>query len=144
MTAGLKNENRGHKFKQTRIYIYIYIYIYRGWSWSSVDIESTALVYSQFLAASIIRPIALARNKQTPSAVFLCICYPNLCMYIYICHYCLNVTVSIDMHTYIRLNVYHVCLPKLCLYTHTGCPRGVMVKAMDCGIVLSEFVLQSR
>ena len=31
-------------------------------------------------------------------------------------------------------------------YTHllTGCPRGVMVKATDCGIVVSEFVLQSR
>ena len=26
----------------------------------------------------------------------------------------------------------------------TVCPRGVMVKAMDCGIVVSEFVLQSR
>ena len=25
-----------------------------------------------------------------------------------------------------------------------GCPRGVMVKAMECGIVVSEFVLQSR
>ena len=25
-----------------------------------------------------------------------------------------------------------------------GCPRGVMVKAMDCGIVVSGFVLQSR
>ena len=25
-----------------------------------------------------------------------------------------------------------------------GCPRGVMVKAMDPGIVVSEFVLQSR
>ena len=25
-----------------------------------------------------------------------------------------------------------------------GCPYGVMVKAMDCGIVVSEFVLQSR
>ena len=24
------------------------------------------------------------------------------------------------------------------------CPRGVMVKAMDCGIVVSEFVLQLR
>ena len=24
-----------------------------------------------------------------------------------------------------------------------GCPRGIMVKAMDCGIVVSEFVLQS-
>ena len=25
-----------------------------------------------------------------------------------------------------------------------GCPRSVMVKAMDCGIVVREFVLQSR
>ena len=25
-----------------------------------------------------------------------------------------------------------------------GCPRGVMVKAMDCGNRVSEFVLQSR
>ena len=25
-----------------------------------------------------------------------------------------------------------------------GCPRGVMVKAMDCGIVVSEFILQSH
>ena len=25
-----------------------------------------------------------------------------------------------------------------------GCPRGVMVKAMDCKIVESEFALQSR
>ena len=25
-----------------------------------------------------------------------------------------------------------------------GCPRGVMVKAMDCGIVVREFVFQSR
>ena len=25
-----------------------------------------------------------------------------------------------------------------------GCPRGVMVKAMDCGIVIREFVFQSR
>ena len=35
------------------------------------------------------------------------------------------------------------------IHSHTinhmwGCPRGVMVKAMDCGIVVSEFVLQSH
>ena len=24
------------------------------------------------------------------------------------------------------------------------CPHGVMIKAMDCGIIVSEFVLQSR
>ncbi len=27
---------------------------------------------------------------------------------------------------------------------YTSCPRGVMVKAMNCGIVVREFVLQSR
>ena len=27
---------------------------------------------------------------------------------------------------------------------YRGCPRGVMVKAIDCGIVVSEFVFQSR
>ena len=26
----------------------------------------------------------------------------------------------------------------------SGCPRGIMVKALDCGIVVSEFELQSR
>ena len=29
-------------------------------------------------------------------------------------------------------------------YIKVGCPRGVMVKAMDCGIVVSKLVLQSR
>ena len=32
------------------------------------------------------------------------------------------------------------------IHTHIwggGCPRGVMVKAMDCGIVVSEFEFQS-
>ena len=30
------------------------------------------------------------------------------------------------------------------LYLYRGCPRGVMVKAMNCRIVVSEFELQSR
>ena len=30
------------------------------------------------------------------------------------------------------------------LTVRSGCPRGVMVKALDCRIVVSEFVLQSR
>ncbi len=29
-------------------------------------------------------------------------------------------------------------------YHTMGCPRGVMVNAMNCGIVVREFVLQSR
>ena len=32
----------------------------------------------------------------------------------------------------------------LVLIIEGGCPRGVMVKAMDCGIVVREFELQSR
>ena len=36
-------------------------------------------------------------------------------------------------------------LIKGCIYDKlSGCPRGVMLKAMDCGTVVSEFVLQSR
>ena len=30
------------------------------------------------------------------------------------------------------------------IYSYPWCPRGVMVKAMHCGIVVREFVLQSR
>ena len=37
-----------------------------------------------------------------------------------------------------------ICIEKLPQYNHRGCPRGVMVKALDCGIVVREFVLQSR
>ena len=29
-------------------------------------------------------------------------------------------------------------------HIHWGCPSGVMVKEMDCGIVVSEFEVQSR
>ena len=31
---------------------------------------------------------------------------------------------------------------KLFLHMEWGCTRGVMIKAIDCGIVLNEFVLQ--
>ena len=41
------------------------------------------------------------------------------------------------------LHMEHVTQGRLTLHTR-GCPSGVMVKAMDCGIVVSEFVLQSR
>ena len=34
--------------------------------------------------------------------------------------------------------IFIICLD------YGGCPRGVMVKAMNCGIVVREFVLQSR
>ena len=44
-----------------------------------------------------------------------------------------------------NLGQYVAVCPRLQLTSHTqrGCPHGVMVKAMDCGIVVSEFILQS-
>ena len=41
--------------------------------------------------------------------------------------------------SYMIINIYQALLSEM-----AGCPRGVMVKAMDCGIEVSEFVLQSR
>ena len=37
-----------------------------------------------------------------------------------------------------------ICIDQHILNESRGCPRGVMVKTMDCGIVVREFVLQSR
>ena len=46
-----------------------------------------------------------------------------------------------------KLFVFQIMLIPLgtvCIQLFSGCPRGVMVKAMNYGIVVSEFVLQSR
>ena len=45
-----------------------------------------------------------------------------------------------------QTNIHTVkCLQVLLYNTNSrGCPRGVMVKAVDCGIVVSEFEIQSR
>ena len=46
-----------------------------------------------------------------------------------------NVTnVNVDCELMLAIKVIRI---------RRGCPRGVMVKAMDCGIVVREFVLQS-
>ena len=42
---------------------------------------------------------------------------------------------------FLRYTYIHICWLLKC---KRGCPRGVMVKAMDCGIVVSEFELQLR
>ena len=45
----------------------------------------------------------------------------------------------------IKLFVLHNnTLNQLNVHNWRGCPHGVIVKAMDCRIVASEFVLQSR
>ena len=72
--------------------------------------------------------------------VFMCV---NVCVYVciyackYVCMYyvCKYVCGCIYVCKYVFMSLAH---------WHRGCPRGVMVKAMDCGIVEREFVLQSR
>ena len=44
----------------------------------------------------------------------------------------------------LELTYYDVTVQHISHYTRAGCPRGVMVKAMDYRIVVREFVLQSR
>ena len=44
----------------------------------------------------------------------------------------------------IRGHMRHSCLFLISYNTSRGCSRGVIVKAVDCGIVVREFVLQSR
>ena len=47
-------------------------------------------------------------------------------------------------HCFIKLSGSKYCYVSLTIQLRVGCPRGVMVKAMDCGIVVGEFVLKSR
>ena len=53
---------------------------------------------------------------------------------------CLHLTVSVSL-SHLRCLFKEI---KYQLYFCWGCPRGVMVKTMDNGIVVSKFVLQSR
>ena len=63
-----------------------------------------------------------------------------------------SINVSINTYKNLSINIFWFVLIRViehkCLRWHLiadgGCPRGVMVKAMDCGIVVREFVLQSR
>ena len=58
------------------------------------------------------------------------------------------------MNTFLFINIYNVYFGLFWFYaistiachstTYGGGPRGIIVKAMDCGIVVCEFVLQSR
>ena len=59
-------------------------------------------------------------------------------IYIYIC-VCVCVYAYLYMYAYIYIYIY-ACIHNM----YRGCPRGVMVKAMDCGIVVRKFVIQSR
>ena len=64
-----------------------------------------------------------------------------------------DVTVNLPMKTFGKSPLYGTnffMLTRIVFHTQTqtlthgdGCPRGVMVKALYCGIVVSEFELQS-
>ena len=60
-------------------------------------------------------------------------------------HKCTHTHIHTHSYSHTQIHFYAYT------YTHTyiltltwGCPLGVMVKAMNCGIVVREFVLQSR
>ena len=53
-------------------------------------------------------------------------------------------TVKKYLYTYIYIYIYRERERESVSGYNGGCPRGVMVKTMDCGIVVSEFVLQSH
>ena len=61
--------------------------------------------------------------------------------------YSIQYSVWYSIHTiFYAYNILYTIFYTYSVYTHfiRGCPRGVMVKAMDCGIVVHEFVLLSR
>ena len=56
----------------------------------------------------------------------------------------LSVLFSLQLiFTHLNCFKYSYLIPIICKQS-MGCFRGVMVKAMDCGIVVSEFILQWR
>ena len=70
--------------------------------------------------------------------------YPYLYFFFLIIAYIdLPIYLSQFLSIYQLITLSHSSHIYLSIYL-TGYPRGVMVKAMDCGIVVSEFVLQSR
>ena len=65
--------------------------------------------------------------------------YKEVCSFV---HWSLSLSVDC-------FRMYYVYVLCSCMWLYNtghywGCPRGVMVKAMNCGIVISEFELQSR
>ena len=85
----------------------------------------------------VLRPPNSTRRQSRPSPDPLisstgCTCYLHRC-------------ISFDSLAGSEVNMQHTeILSKESTKTTNRCPRGVMVKAMNCGIVVREFVLQSR
>ena len=102
------------------IYIYIYIYEVYDTSISSSLTHSSLLTLSSFSHSF----------PPTDSG--------KTCKYVKM--YAITYT---NIHTYVRTSD-GTHTKTLTFKNKCGCLRGVMVKAIDCGIVVREFVLQSR
>ncbi len=53
-------------------------------------------------------------------------------------------SLSLSLSLILRKDTYKLMFTNAYIHFGGGCPRGVMVKAMNCRIVVREFVLQSR
>ena len=74
--------------------------------------------------------------------VCVCVCIVGYSIYFF--PFYLSISKFIPVYSFqpIYLSIYDS--PYLLIYLPFSHPRGVMVKAMNCGIVVLEFVLQSR
>ena len=70
----------------------------------------------------------------------VCVC---VCNYIYITNIYIYIYIYIHIYVYLVHTHTHTHTTRTHIYIYRGCPRGVMVKAMDFGIVVCEFKLQS-
>ena len=65
-----------------------------------------------------------------------------LCLHTVKCQNC-SISNNLVQHKY-TVSMSNTAQFQTIQFNIRGCPRGVMVKAMDCEIVVSEFELQSR
>ena len=75
--------------------------------------------------------------------IYIYIC---VCIYIYI-YMCIYIYIYVYIYIYIYMYIIYI-YTYTCRVTHSslrgGWPRDVMVKVMDCEIIVSKFELQSR
>ena len=71
-----------------------------------------------------------------------CICFKQFSNFYLI----YNMTLFFSSFSFFFFSLFSLFFLNLRLHLEMGwgCPRGVMVKAMDCGIIVNKFVFQSR
>ena len=111
------------------IYIYIYIHSYSKLIHDTVLSNLESLILKQIIGSFSVRwnSYMMGITWYVCAHVHLCVCV------------CVRVCACVCECVFIYL---YACIHS-CIHSWE-CLRGVMVKAMDCGIVISEFELQSR